>query len=532
MSGLPRALLFVLPVATFAFGWAIFEEMRPIYNGIGPYDYDPAYIYLFNGLNILKFATPGHVDHPGTPLQVLSGLIILAKWSTMHLFGLTNLGLTQSVLNSPEDYIAPVCFVLLLLNSLAVWFLGHRLFVATKSLLLALISQTTPFLFEILAPRLVHLSPEALMFGVTTLLLAVLVPEIFRTSNQDRSNGTTSAVLAGILCGVGLAVKITFLPVLSLLLVLRPARRFRYAVIALVIGLEVSLIPIFPAIAETLAWLLRAATHTGHYGTGEVGFVELGRVPQNLAILWSAFPLAFVSVIALALAFVCLAPRGKLSLTQRPQLPYRTVSAVFLLAIIGQTAMVLKHFGIHYFIPTLPVALVGLSYLLWVVADCNRFRPIGRMLPALGLAVLIGHGSFLAVTNLEKFRAWRQASNLEHADISYELAKHPNAIVISTYRVWTQSFATMFGLTWTRKAHKETAQEILSDVFYYNKWRKKFADPVTGNWVEPSYINSLIATDKPVLLLAPKNLDRSDFSLELLLETERQNIFRVNRILQ
>ena len=138
MSGFTRVLLFVLPVATFAFGWAIFEEMRPIFIGVGLYDYDPAYAYLFNGLNILKFTTPGHVDHPGTPLQVLSGLIILAKWSTMHLFGFTNLGLTQSVLNSPEDYIAPVCFVLLLLNSLAVWFLGFRLFAATKSLALAL----------------------------------------------------------------------------------------------------------------------------------------------------------------------------------------------------------------------------------------------------------------------------------------------------------------------------------------------------------------------------------------------------------
>ena len=133
---------------------------------------------------------------------------------------------------------------------------------------------------------------------------------------------------------------------------------------------------------------------------------------------------------------------------------------------------------------------------------------------------------------MERFRAWRQASNLEHANISYELAKQPNAIVISAYRVWTQSFATMFGLIWTRNAHKEMAQEILSDVYYYNKWRKKFADPVTEAWVEPSYINSLIATDKPVLLLAPKDLDRSDFHLELLLETERQNIFRVKQILK
>ena len=302
--------------------------------------------------------------------------------------------------------------------------------------------------------------------------------------------------------------------------------------IALVISLEVSLIPIVRAIGVWLAWLLRAVTQTGHYGNLEVGFVDLGRLPQNLAILWSAFPLAFVSVFALVLAFVFLPPRGQLSLTQRPQLPYRTVSIVLLMAIIGQTVIVLKRFGIHYFIPALPVAMIGLSYLFWIVADGNRFRPIGRMLPALGLAALIGHGSFLVGPTLENFRAWRQASNIEHAEISNEMAKHPDAIVIGAFRVWTQSFATMFGLIWTRAAHKETAQEILSDTFYYNIWGKQFANPVTGTWVEPGYINSLIATDRPVLLLTPKDLDRSGLSLELLLETERQSIFRVKRILQ
>jgi hypothetical protein len=415
---------------------------------------------------------------------------------------------------------------------LSVWFLGIRLFAATKSLALALVSQTTPFLFEILTPRLVYLSPESLLFALATFLLAVLVPEIFRTSNQDRANGTASSVVAGILCGVGLAVKITFLPVLSLLLLLRPSRRFRYAVIALVISLEVSLIPIVRAIGVWLMWLRRVVTQTGRNDAVEVGFVDLGHLPQNISILWSAFPLVFVSACALVLAIVFLAPGGQLSLTQRPQLPYRTVSIVLLTAIVVQTVMVLKRFGIHYFIPALPIAVIGLIYLIWIVADSKRFRPIGRMLPALGLAALIGHGSFLAVPTLEKFRAWRQASNLEHAEISFELAQHPNAIFIGSFRVWTQSFATMFGLIWTRNVHKEVAQEILSDSIYYNIWQDKFADPVTGTWVEPSHLNSLIATDRPVLLLAPKDLDRSKFSLELLLETERQNLFRIKRILQ
>ena len=45
----------------------------------GSFDADPDYGYLLNGLNILHFHSPGHIDHPGTPLHVLQEL---GGWET------------------------------------------------------------------------------------------------------------------------------------------------------------------------------------------------------------------------------------------------------------------------------------------------------------------------------------------------------------------------------------------------------------------------------------------------------------------
>ncbi len=45
-------------------------DLTPIYGGLVPYDYDPAYIYLFGGLGIIEGYVPRHTSHPGTPLQL------------------------------------------------------------------------------------------------------------------------------------------------------------------------------------------------------------------------------------------------------------------------------------------------------------------------------------------------------------------------------------------------------------------------------------------------------------------------------
>jgi hypothetical protein len=119
---------------------------------------DPAYVYLFNGLSILSGVGPGHVDHPGTPVQLLVAFVILIK-ST-----LTGSDLSEAIkaaLINPEASIATVSVFLLAGNALATWFLGFRIMRATGSIALAVGAQTGPMYLGHLLPRLTYLAPES-----------------------------------------------------------------------------------------------------------------------------------------------------------------------------------------------------------------------------------------------------------------------------------------------------------------------------------------------------------------------------------
>jgi len=51
-------------------------------NANGPYwlseNLDPTYAYLLNSLDVANLHRPVHTDHPGTPIQVISGGVIKA----------------------------------------------------------------------------------------------------------------------------------------------------------------------------------------------------------------------------------------------------------------------------------------------------------------------------------------------------------------------------------------------------------------------------------------------------------------------
>ena len=88
---------------------------------------DPCYIYLFNALNMVKGVAPTHIDHPGTPLQLL---ILFIIW-------FVNIGhSTQEVLNkvltNPDFYLSLTYILLTLLSS-------HHLLTPLFQLLLTLL---------------------------------------------------------------------------------------------------------------------------------------------------------------------------------------------------------------------------------------------------------------------------------------------------------------------------------------------------------------------------------------------------------
>ncbi len=112
--------LAIMPVVLILFQLALMQQMYPLaINSNGLFGQDPAYQYLFAGVDILLGNSPGHTDHPGTPLQTLIAAIIPFTWGVSRLVGATQLSTLNAVLANPELYLASTSLVLLLCTATA-----------------------------------------------------------------------------------------------------------------------------------------------------------------------------------------------------------------------------------------------------------------------------------------------------------------------------------------------------------------------------------------------------------------------------
>src|SRR5262249_27519811 len=151
----------------------------------------------------------------------------LVWWVVGRLAGFDSNGLAVSVVSAPERYLTALAYAFLILNVLATLFVGRRVAKATGNPAYGIIAQSGLLLLGTQFPRVYYLSAEVGVLPVTMLLLAVLAPEFFRTG-ELRTRCT--AVAAGVIEGVGLAIKVTMLPVAALLLSLRSIRLIIIAV--------------------------------------------------------------------------------------------------------------------------------------------------------------------------------------------------------------------------------------------------------------------------------------------------------------
>ena len=131
-------LLLPLPSITF-----IIREISKLYTG--PYwfasNFDPEYAYLFNSLNVIHFFKIEYVDHPGTPLQVLGGVVIFLY----NLFFRDSKVNEDVVLNS-DLYLNVINIVIIFLLSITLYIAGMVIYIKSKNIIYGLLIQITPFL--------------------------------------------------------------------------------------------------------------------------------------------------------------------------------------------------------------------------------------------------------------------------------------------------------------------------------------------------------------------------------------------------
>jgi hypothetical protein len=521
-----RLPLLIVPLLVALTTGVLLHLIAPIYAGLVPYDYDPAYIYLFNGLGIVEGHVPRHVDHPGTPLQVLIGLIVFAAHAVMRLTGATASDIGASVMAAPEAYLAVVSAVTLALNVFAIFYLGLRVLRATARIELALASQAGLLLLGALMPHMGYVSAEALVIFAAVMTAACLADLLLRETPLDRPETRAAIIGSAFFIALGLTTKITFLPLLLLPFLFRTRRDIVLCFALVAAFAAVMLLPIVPELPRVMAWLASILTHRGRYGAGEQGFINIAAFPDRLYQLVAANGFLFATAALLAIAGRVALARRRPDADERSAL--RTV-AIFLGIAALQLVMTLKHFGLHYMLPTFCVYSIAFVYALTRLMPRGRAKHV-RSLAGLtfGAALIIGGAQFLGT--YQASRAEAQVRDTAMAEIERTLARYPDALVVGSFRSRERHFALRYALEFVAPELAAQLATFQPNALSYNRWEEKLMIP-GGTKRELAYLNEVTASGRTVLFVMPGDLDLPNLAGERLLQIPgRETVFHVTRI--
>ena len=329
-------LLSLIPIVVFFSSLYLKEKTGPYYYG---HNFDPEYAYLLNSLMILNSQTPYHVDHPGTPLQVLGSLVIQTTFyyqsflkknkspiyasnpskkgeqdsktnSNSNQNKVTKQSLNQDVIEKPELYLSCINFLLLLLICFSILIAGITTFVMRRKMYEALFIQLIPSLFLTTIQSNIRVSPEPLcLFGVilfiSLLTIYIFHKTIFVGSPQINLSIQKSERIYAIAIGALIALIVTtkIINILLLLFVfILPKTKLRIYTICSFLFFSIFMtLPILSNYKYAFGfWLLAGVSH-GTYQKWGIGFLgKFHDIIGNLKSLIFQEPFFFI------LFFLCL----------------------------------------------------------------------------------------------------------------------------------------------------------------------------------------------------------------------------------
>jgi hypothetical protein len=353
----------------------------------GPYwvgmNCDPDYTYMLNALNLARMKKIGHVDHPGTTVQVAEA-IILRSVHFLNFFSKHDL--QNDVLKNPEFYLSVVNKVFLGLNTLMLMILGIGIYCLSKNLPLSIIVQFSPFLPSTHAAYLFCLTgvrPESFLFLASLLFAFIIIIYAYKDTEKLRyfisnniytkrfSPDSLLMIFFAVVSGFGLATKFSFIPLLVIPLIVLPSYKRK---IKFILGTSLSFVfftlPILKEYRKVFEWLFSIGTHAGPHGTGAGKIVDLNMFMSNIKSMFYIEKffifILFFSMCILAIGYVFPWFRK----ASFKNVHFKLLLGVCLAQILG-LAMVSKvstRWEFHYLLPV--SSLSGISLMLIVL--CMR----------------------------------------------------------------------------------------------------------------------------------------------------------------
>ena len=355
-------IILIIPLILIGYSLLMKKAVGPFYFNA---QYDPSYVYLISSLNISQMESPEHVDHPGTPVQLAGAIAV----KLLYYFDGESDSIAEDVLRYSEFYLNYILFFFVILNAVILFFAALLIYGSTKSIPATLLIQLSPFLSFSISYSFFSVSAEIFLIPVCMLLVAYSFKYVFESSE----NKVKYLLIFSLLCGIGLAVKINFFPLLIIPLIL--IKEYSGKIMFLILTPISFLIATIPVISKSeyfINWTGNLFLKDGIYGTGSNSIIDADLFFENLFKIFSSeilFTVIFAIMFFTIIAYI--SQRGKSDSDIQMRKVFRLLVAVFI-AVSFQIILVAKHYNNRYMLPGLILAMAGLY--LCVLINKKLFR--------------------------------------------------------------------------------------------------------------------------------------------------------------
>lgn len=461
-----KLYLLILPILLVIAAVCLNDARGPDWLGS---NLDPEYVYLLNAANLAGMTGVGHIDHPGTPVQVLGAVVM----RVVHFVSSPGVEFGEDVLRRPEFYMGAIKSIFVVLNALMLLALGVVVYIVIRSLWVGLWLQAAPFFSIVLVQfGLTRMSPEPLLLfsaSAMVLLIVVLV---------KRDNVPLILVLGlALVTGLGIAVKVTFIPLALLPLLVLP--RLKNKAIywgGVVVAFVLFTLPIIRMYPLFFKWVYNLLSHTGRYGTGASSIISPLRYIENFRtlVMGNAF-FSIVLVLSLVLLVVGMAVPGlrKVSFSNRY---FKYLAGVFVSQVVG-LLMVSKHSSHHYLLPVMCLSGLAVFFIVSYLKDGFAHYEINLkylFAPALLLlvaALILINPVSQIMDKVDRLSSFKEKSLSIHHRVQTDYEDYAK---IYYYRSSSPAYALKFGSDLSRSNFAESLEKLYKNVYFYDQWRGKF----------------------------------------------------------
>jgi hypothetical protein len=446
----------------------------------GRFEADPDYIYTLNGLELLTLRSPSYYTHPGTPVEILSALVIALAWLvSLPMHGLVSV--QDQLLGHIDYYMRWINAAFIACNAGALVFFAWRVRAATGRLFPSIAGSLSLFLFMSAFLSVHRITAEPFLLTGSIVLAGILAPLAFAPEGFAETRKFAMAVGAAI--GFCIAVKATAAPLLIMIFLLTRDRRMT-ALLSCLVTILILTLPVVPHYPEMLLWYVGLFTHQGGYGSGAVGVPSFADLMADAGSLVAATPEVFVCLALYGVAIVM----ARVGLWRLPERSIRMLTFCFAFVVLD-LLLVVKQPEVRYTIPTVGLLCLGNAVLL----QCFLPRaPVWAGMLVVAALAAIGFSTGQARTeHLIAVRAPNEALLRKVAQ--------SGCLESPYYEVNQTEFNLYFGNGWTQSIYSDRLDRLFPDFISYDNNHNVFQN-FAGNMTRQQVL-ALFARQKCVYLV-------------------------------